>query len=106
MHGADGRRGIMASGTSTIQDNKAGMDGSRTHRRSFYDRPPVLKTGEATGPQPPPCAGKHTAKRPNRQAAFLPVTGDKGGVVCSRIVCYNHYRWTNPPSSPPRKKAT
>ena len=30
------------------------MDGSRTHRGSASDPPPVLKTGEPTGTQPPP----------------------------------------------------
>ena len=30
------------------------MDGSRTHRGPLCDPPPVLKTGEPTGTQPPP----------------------------------------------------
>ena len=33
---------------------KAGMDGSRTHRGPLNGPPPVLKTGEPTGTQPPP----------------------------------------------------
>lgn len=31
------------------------MDGSRTHRGPLSGPPPVLKTGEPTGTQPPPC---------------------------------------------------
>ncbi len=33
---------------------QAGMDGSRTHRGPLNGPPPVLKTGEPTGTQPPP----------------------------------------------------
>jgi len=33
---------------------EAGADGSRTHRGPQRDPPPVLKTGEPTGAQPPP----------------------------------------------------
>lgn len=32
----------------------SGVDGSRTHRGPFNDPPPVLKTEEPTGAQPPP----------------------------------------------------
>src|SRR3989304_3768517 len=32
----------------------AGVDGSRTHRGPLSGPPPVLKTGEPTGTQPPP----------------------------------------------------
>ncbi len=34
--------------------DQAGVDGSRTHRGPQNDPPPVLKTEEPTGTQPPP----------------------------------------------------
>src|SRR5690554_6730930 len=37
------------------KESQAGVDGSRTHRGPQRDPPPVLKTGEPTGTQPPPC---------------------------------------------------
>ena len=48
------------------------MDGSRTHRGSQNDPPPVLKTGEPTGTQPPPEARRdYTSEQNNRLCAIL-----------------------------------
>ena len=55
------------------------MDGSRTHRSSQRDPPPVLKTGEPTGTQPLP------------KLSILHGIGfvnDDGKSACGKVLCF------------------